>query len=57
MVDITNYPGAVDAINRILSGEGTVEIRMEGDNVAVANHLRIFDDVYEVGQAKGKRKK
>ena len=57
MIDIKQYPGALEAINRILNGEGCAEVRLEGDSVAVANHLRIFDDVYAVGEAKGKRKK
>ena len=55
MIDIRDYPGAVDALNQILNSGKEATLRVEEDEeVSVAEHARYFCGCFEVGAEKRK---
>lgn len=49
MVDINDYPGAVDAINKLLSVGRVAEVQMDikvENGISVSEHARYFVGVY-----------
>lgn len=49
MVDIRDFPGAVDALNQILNSGKEATLRVEGEEISVAEHARFFCGCFEVG--------
>lgn len=49
MVDIRDFPGALDALNSILNSGREATLRVEYDKIAVAEHSRHFCGVFAVG--------
>lgn len=54
MIDIRDYPGALNALNQILNSDREATIRFEGDCVSVAEHTRFFRGCFEAG-AEGRK--
>ena len=55
MVDIRDYPGALNAVNQLLNEGKEATLRIEYDRVAVAERARFFKGVYEVGETEPRR--
>lgn len=49
MIDIREYPGAVDALNQILNSGKEATLRVEDDEISVAEHARFFCGCFEKG--------
>lgn len=56
MIDIKDYPGALNAVNQLLNEGKEATLRIEYDRVAVAERARFFKGVYEVGESEPRRK-
>lgn len=49
IVDIRNYPGVIEAINKLLSADRVAEVRMDikvTDGISVSEHVRYLEGVY-----------
>lgn len=49
IVDIHNFPGVIEAINKLLSTDRVVEVRMDmkvPDGISVSEHARYLEGVY-----------
>ena len=56
MIDIREYPGALNALNQILNNGREATIRVEYDRVSVAEHARYFHGVYASGEEEPRSK-
>lgn len=57
VIDITEYPGVVKALNQILNSGEEAVIRVEGESdISVAKHIRIWLGTYELGKGEPKKR-
>ena len=56
MIDIKQYPGAIDAINQIINNGREATVKVEYDRVSVAEHCRYFHGIYAIGEKEPRRK-
>lgn len=50
IVDIREYPGAIAKVNELLTAGREIELKMENENIAVADHIRVFQGLYAKGK-------
>jgi hypothetical protein len=56
MIDIRDYPGAINALNQILNSGKEAALHVEDNGVAVAEHARFWCGTYEAGAEERKPK-
>lgn len=49
-IDIRKYPGAIDALNKVLNGGREAEVKCEGNDIVVAEHIRVFEGKFSEGE-------
>lgn len=49
MIDIREFPGAMDALNQILNSGKEAVLKMEEEDISVAEHARFWCGTFEKG--------
>lgn len=56
MIDIRNFPGAINTLNQILNSGKEATVHVEDECIAVAEHARFWCGVFEEGAEERKPK-
>lgn len=56
MIDVRDYPGAVEALNQILNSGKEATLRIEDEEISVAEHARFWYGTFEKGAVSRKPK-